>query len=141
VANRETLESFARNLHKFTPIIQKRILKDWQNYTEESFSDSQEKVPILTGDLLRSGGFKNARITAQGIESSITYNLPYAQKIERGTTDDGKPLNYKPAGFKYSHATKQRKGGAGFLSKSIKANEPDVIGVIMKSISQAWELI
>jgi hypothetical protein len=140
MAKKETLEQFANNLHKFSPLIVKAVLKDWQNYTEESFADSQEKVPILTGDLLRSGNFKKATITPKGIESKIVYTMPYAQVIESGERN-GKPIELKPQGFEYSHATKARQGQTKYLSSSVEDNTPNVIKDIMDSIGKAWDKI
>ena len=138
---KETLSQFADNLHKFPLIIQKRIVKDWQNYTEESFADSQEKVPILSGDLLRSGVIKNAKITANGIESFITYTMPYANYIHGGKNKDGSDIRYKESGEESNGYTKARKGEAEYLSKPVKDNEPEVIKDIMDSIGKAWAVI
>ena len=140
MATRETLETFAKKLPSFPLIVQKRIVKDWQNYTEEAFAASQERVPILTGDLQRSGGMKRAKITAGGIESSITYTMPYSQVIETGKRN-GKAISLKPEGFQYPHATKARKGQFKYLSSAVKDNTKGVIDDIFKSIGQAWDLI
>ena len=140
MARRETLEQFARNLDKFSPLIVKRIIRDWQNYTEESFSDSQNKVPILSGDLLRSGSWKKATITPRGIESRIIYTMPYARVIEEGVRD-GKPIKLKPTGYKYPNETKAREGQFDYLGSSVDANTPNVEKDIFKSIEKAWELI
>lgn len=135
-----TLKDFARNLNKFSPLIVQRIVRDWQNYTEESFAESQSKVPILTGDLARSGMFKKAAITPRGIESRIIYTMPYAVVIESGERD-GKPITLRPAGYEYPHATKAREGQFQYLSSSVKANEPEAIRDIKRSIGKAWELL
>ncbi len=138
---KETLSQFAKNLHKFSPAIIKRILRDWQNYTEESFHLSQNRVPILTGDLQRSGGIKVAKITSKGIESSIIYNLPYAQVIESGIDRNSNPIVLRPQGFEYPHATKAREGQFRFLAESVADEEKNVLDDLERSIEQAWELI
>ena len=140
MAKRETLKQFANNLPKFGPLVTKRILKNWQVFTEESFAGSQEKVPILTGALQRSGAIKTAKITAKGIESTITYNLPYAQVIESGERN-GRPITLKPKGFQYPNAVKQREGQFKFLESAVEDDTPNVIKDIKKSISQAFQII
>jgi hypothetical protein len=148
MATRETLEQFARNLHKFTPLITKRILRDWQNYTEESFDSAVNggQIPILTGTLQRSGAFLKARITPRGIESSIVFSQPYAVTMEKGETKSGKEINYRIQGQifnvgKGSYATKQQTGRPGWLSDAIESNKPDVEQDILKSIGDAWDKI
>lgn len=141
MANRETLEQFAKNLSKFSPTIVKRIVKDWNEYTVEVHAESQSRVPILSGDLLRSGTFKQAKITAQGIESYIVYNLPYAKVIEEGVRD-GKIISLKPQGYVYPDGqTKEREGRFSYLGTAVKNQLPDTITAIKRSISKAWELI
>ncbi len=139
MAKRETLEQFAKNLHKFSPLIQQRILKNWQTYTGETFAQSQDEFPILTGALLRSGSVRNAKITSNGIESSIVYNLPYAQRIHDG--DEEGNLELKPVGFRYSHATKAREGEFLYLEEPARIQRDQALKDIKKSIGEAWALI
>ena len=144
MATRETLETFAKKLPSFPLIVQKRIVKDWQNYTEEAFAKSQEWVPILTGDLQRSGGIANAKITAGGIESSITYTMPYANVIHE-LERNGKSISLKEKGFQYKvkggTITKARRGHPKYLSRAVRLKQKDVIEDMFKSISMAWDLI
>jgi len=142
MARSETLEEFTKKLPSFPVVIQKRILKDWQTYTDEVFAQSQNEVPIASGALLRSGSVLNAKITSNGIESAIVYNLPYARKIHDGEDSKGRTINLKPAGYVYPDGTtKAREGEYLFLEEPARTQLDDVTKAISKSISKAWALL
>ena len=138
---KETLKDFSNNIKKFPKILNRRVVDEWQKYTEEAFSLSLERVPILSANLANSGSFKKATITAQGIESAIVYTMPYANYIEGGKTAKGKPLNYKEVGEKSGPYTKAQKGQAKFLESSVEDEYDSAIEDVKKAISEAWALI
>jgi hypothetical protein len=141
MAKQESLQDFVKNLDKFPLLIQKSVVRDWQNMTDNVFAESQEKVPIHSGALLLSGQVVNARITKNGIESSIIYALPYARDIESGKREDGTDITLVDVGVKYNNFTKTRKGQFAYLSTSIESYEDIVINDIKKSIGLAWDKI
>lgn len=134
MAKKETLKQFVKNISKFPDLVKLEIIKDWQDYTDESFAESQQKVPILTGQLLRSGSVKEAKITKRGVESNITYTMPYAKRIHDG---EGK-IELKPKGFKYSHDTKSRQGEFKYLENPIKERSKSAIKKLADSIAKVF---
>lgn len=136
MAKKESLETFAKNLHRFNDIILNNVLKTWQNYTFGVLGTAQENVPILTGFLLRSGSQKKAVTTAKGIESQVVFTMPYARRIE-----SGEGIELKPKGYKYPHATKERKGRTGFLSFAVEKEADPLMIDLKKDIGNAFNKI
>jgi len=139
---KETLGQFVKNWNKFPTKLKSRIAENWQDYTDEVFAESQNKVPILSGQLQRSGTIKEARVTRQGVESLIVYNMPYANYIHNGLTKKGAVINLTEKGETVRTSagtfTKARKGEFLFLENPAKELRREAIKDISDSISKTF---
>lgn len=140
MATTETLSTFIRNLPSFSNAVKAGFLNSWNKNTQYTLAESNKKIPVASGNLLRSGDALEAKLTSNGIVSSIVYKVPYAQ----GLNDVNSGLKLKEAG-ELSYLTpggtkvnKRQKGELGYLDKAIKETANQFVDDISDIISKEW---
>lgn len=140
MAQRETLETFLKNLNTFDNKILKEVLQGFNRVTEQAMSDSQEKAPIASGNLVRSAAVLTAKQTENGVKSAVLYKAEYAKRLHDGN------YKLKPAGaFSYYDKGqkwyKAQQGEAGWLQKAVDSKQENLINEVSRAIDEAWSRI
>ena len=134
-----TISSFVKSLPRFSDALMARFLNSWDKNTQFTFAEAQRKVPVAAGELLRSGRTLKAKITSNGVISSIVYAQPYAEKLN----DPQANIRLKEAGeFSYyakgQRVTKRQKGELGWLDKTVDREAKRFLEDVKKSIDIEW---
>jgi len=145
MAKRETLDKFVKNFLKFDKQVQGKVLDDWQKETTFTFSDAQKLVPVASNTLQISGSVMKARITTQGVESSIQYKQPYASFLNDplAVSSKGNPIKLKkPGEFSYyskgTKVNKKQEGKLGYLDIAMERHDQNFVKLTSKIVSQVF---
>jgi hypothetical protein len=134
MANKETLQEFIKNWHKFDDKVVRSAIAGWNSNTLLAMVKAQFYSPVDKGNLQGSARRVKAKITPTGIKSSYIFAEPYAYKLEKGVRDDGvTPLNIK--------TTINPNARSGYASKGADDQEPEFMRDLYRAISKAWREI
>jgi hypothetical protein len=134
MAQKESLETFFKNWHKFDDKIIRQAVGGWNANTLITMGRAQFYAPVDKGTLQGSARRVNAKITNQGIQSSFIFGVPYAFRLERGINPvTGKRLNIK--------TIVNPNARSKYAETAVNENERDFIDDVKKAISRAWRQI
>jgi len=129
LSNKEDLDTFVRNLHKFPKAISDMVKNDWNKNTVLALSKATEYVPKKTGMLEGSGYTVTAKTGANGITSAFGFLMPYALDLEKGERD-GKTITVR--------TDINRKAQTGYAKKGTEESAEYFIEDVKKAISRAF---
>lgn len=134
-----TIAQFSKRLPTLNKSFLKALSRQWDLETLETLEDSRDNAPLASGTLINSSSTTRAKITNNGIESSIIYKVPYAKKLN----DPNSGLRLKEKGelsytVKGVMVFKDKKGELGFLSNAVSGGFSLFKNAIEDSLIKAW---
>lgn len=116
-----------------------KVLRTWTLLTVEVMTKAQKLAPLASGALEGSAGFLRAKLTPNGVESSVMFKVPYARKLN----DKESGIILKERGeISYmvgdTVVKKKRKGRLGFLDIAVNRNQRDFNAILKQEISKQF---
>jgi len=138
---RETFNDFVRKFGKTGELVERLVLKPWNNELQFTITDVGKFVPIASGALRDSIKSVKARVTDSGIVSYIESRIPYAKRLHNAP--DGEVQNWKRPGELSYHdggqrITKKQRGTNKFISRAINIHEKYFMDIVSKAVSKAF---
>jgi hypothetical protein len=140
MAQKETLEKFVKNLHKFPALIKAVVLNEWNKNTLVAMGKAQFYAPLDIGTLQGSARKVIAILTRKGIKSAFRFTVPYAKKLEDGFGFIRTKRGIKRVEFDIK-TDKNPNAQSGYAARGVAESEPLFMKDLNKAISEAFQKI